>query len=451
MEEIMENELKPIIGNLLKLNVLDYIRTDDFRYNLIEHNMDELWNRLLNDFKVKHEINVIERKTVERTNLLEDTLEFMVQILWCFEDKGFFLVFLSILLKGLKNNLKKDIEDIEEVIEKIHNLEIFKNSSINDLEDALLNKKEDKKETIIFNNEALMQLAELICGDEIKTELEEEGIKSADKAYRKGNILDEFFRSAGLTCPDFDGSTRKYWVNDRLKEYNSSNLMDKVLLHLCNPNTYMDLQVSEKILEKVNNLLYFNNLKIELAGLEPLIIHLGKKESERLVKEYKLYESKFTEDLKQNKHLLGDIIKDEDLCFVLENRWEELDVCFNSGSYLSCVILLGSVMEGALYDFIENHPEKARANDNAPKYKKSVKPFDKWGLYNFIDVAHSEGWIKKDRKDLSQKLRDYRNFVHPKLQEKEKFRPDEGTCRITLSITIEVLNDLDSCYQKENK
>ena len=60
-----------------------------------------------------------------------------------------------------------------------------------------------------------------------------------------------FFRNAGLECPDLKDETRKWWVLDRLKEYNTDSSIDKVLLRLADPMEYHNNKITMEIVKEM--------------------------------------------------------------------------------------------------------------------------------------------------------------------------------------------------------
>ena len=63
-----------------------------------------------------------------------------------------------------------------------------------------------------------------------------------------------------------------------------------------------------------------------------------------------------------------------------------------------------------------------------------VLKFQDWTLNNLIDVAKEVGFLNEDVKKFSHSLRDFRNYIHPRLQADAKFNPDEHTAKICFQV-----------------
>jgi AbiTii len=136
------------------------------------------------------------------------------------------------------------------------------------------------------------------------------------------------------------------------------------------------------------------------------------------------------------------LVSDGDLAKILSNRWNEANLAFEAGAYLATIILLGSILEGVLLDKVEQNPAQANTSSKSPKDKKSGKPlpFVDWNLVSLIDVADDCNWLKKEAKDFSHVVRDYRNFVHPNKQRKEGITFEEPICKVVWEVVTAALS-----------
>jgi hypothetical protein len=129
-------------------------------------------------------------------------------------------------------------------------------------------------------------------------------------------------------------------------------------------------------------------------------------------------------------------IKDPDLVTVLVGRWREAEAAERAGAFLSTVIMLGSLLEGALLARVQQDPKAANTAKCSPKDDEGkVLPFAQWTLSVLIAVAHEVGWIGQDVRDFSSRLREYRNLVHPNEQRHQQFFPDAHTCNLAWAAT----------------
>ncbi|ABB15610.1 hypothetical protein [Carboxydothermus hydrogenoformans] len=273
-----------------------------------------------------------------------------------------------------------------------------------------------------LDEKTLEALAELICGD-------------STEWYRKGWELPDFFRRAGLNCPAHDGSTRKWWTLERLKDYNLNPAnIQKVIKRLADPREYpQNPELVKEVIGKLNKILCVEGLEVYLEGVKPQI-----REIAPIVPTPTIVT---TEEivLPDFKQLTGD----ENLGEILEKRWEEAIICIKNGASLAAIILMGSILEGLLYAFVHKYPHEANKASGAPKDKSGkVKHFNDWTLSNLINVAHECGWIQRDAKDFTHILREYRNLIHPREQLSRQEHPDIDTCRICLEVIRAAINDL---------
>jgi hypothetical protein len=115
---------------------------------------------------------------------------------------------------------------------------------------------------------------------------------------------------------------------------------------------------------------------------------------------------------------------------VLEQRLDEIKRCLKAKAALSVIFLCGSTLEGILLSFATRKPKEFNCSAASPKKDDKVLLFQEWTLKNFIDVAHSLGFLKEDVKKFSHVLRDFRNYIHPYAQMTSRFNPDEHTAKI---------------------
>ncbi len=122
--------------------------------------------------------------------------------------------------------------------------------------------------------------------------------------------------------------------------------------------------------------------------------------------------------------------------------WEETVLCYGADAHLSTVVMLGSLLEGALLGKALANPADANRAIASPKDVGSVKPFERWHLSNFIDVAIECGWVHKTRGDFTDVLRGYRNLIHPFKAKDVGYRIDKGAASICWQVVLSTLDDL---------
>ena len=138
-----------------------------------------------------------------------------------------------------------------------------------------------------------------------------------------------------------------------------------------------------------------------------------------------------------------ELIDDETLSEIMNRRWLEIKHTYESESYLSTIVLLGSILEGLLYYFASTNYRTVMSCSSAPKNNSGeVIDIDNWNLSNLINVSHECKWLDNDIKTFNEGLRDYRNLIHPKLQKEKQIIPDKDTCNICIEVVKAAFNDL---------
>jgi hypothetical protein len=140
------------------------------------------------------------------------------------------------------------------------------------------------------------------------------------------------------------------------------------------------------------------------------------------------------------------IAQDMEMKAILEGRWVEITSCLAANAPLAATVMMGGLLEGLILARIE------RQTDKAVIYTAIAAPKDKlgqtlqlkeWTLQHYIGVAHELKWITPAVKDISDVIRDYRNYIHPKKQHSEKMSlsRDDATMlwEISKSIARQVL------------
>src|SRR5262249_53238924 len=112
----------------------------------------------------------------------------------------------------------------------------------------------------------------------------------------------------------------------------------------------------------------------------------------------------------------------------LKARLDESHICWKSGACTAAIIMLGSLLEGVLYDVALSQ------HDGGPR------PSDR--LEDLINLAKEKGWFAQDVVDYAHVLRNHRNLVHPKKQLTQGYAPEDDVVRIAWNVVVAALNDL---------
>jgi len=105
---------------------------------------------------------------------------------------------------------------------------------------------------------------------------------------------------------------------------------------------------------------------------------------------------------------------------VLTRRWQECAACLGAGAPLAATVMMGGLLESLFLARVNRETSKqavftARA---APKDSKSQQALSlrEWTLGDYIAVAHELRWIPQSVRDVSEVVRDYRNYIHPQKE-----------------------------------
>lgn len=130
-----------------------------------------------------------------------------------------------------------------------------------------------------------------------------------------------------------------------------------------------------------------------------------------------------------------------DMSSALIDRMAEAQRCIDSQSFLSAVILCGSVLEGMCLGFGSRHPERANRGF-AEQYSTKPKQFHEWKLREWIEVLARLRDLSPNVEKFGHGLRDFRNYVHPAEQLLHRFSPDLHTARIAFHVVVAAAEDL---------
>lgn len=102
---------------------------------------------------------------------------------------------------------------------------------------------------------------------------------------------------------------------------------------------------------------------------------------------------------------------------ILTRRWNECAKCVNADAHLAAIVMMGGLLEALFVARANKMPDKSPLTSatNAPKDKGTGKTinYQDWMLDSYIKVGFELNWITESAKDISDKLKEYRNFIHP--------------------------------------
>lgn len=102
---------------------------------------------------------------------------------------------------------------------------------------------------------------------------------------------------------------------------------------------------------------------------------------------------------------------------ILTRRWEECAKCVKADAHLAAIVMMGGLLEALFVARANKMTDKNALTSatNAPKDKATGKTtnYQDWMLDSYIKVGFELKWITESAKDVADKLKEYRNFVHP--------------------------------------
>jgi hypothetical protein len=128
---------------------------------------------------------------------------------------------------------------------------------------------------------------------------------------------------------------------------------------------------------------------------------------------------------------------------VIADRMSEIDRTLEADAPLAVIFLVGSTVEGLLSELAIGHRTEFLASNAAPKLKGKPKPLGQWNLAELITVARERGVLSEDVARHADQVRNFRNYIHPRQQLKERFVPRIETARIAQQVLKGVLADLE--------
>jgi hypothetical protein len=283
----------------------------------------------------------------------------------------------------------------------------------------------------------LDSIADFICGDN----------QEKFPEYRSSGYLTRFFQNIGINATH-DGSTRKWWVLEILKQLSLDNI-EKVVLRLVDIREYRaDKNKLQTASKAMSDILYMENLGLQFQGRDPVVVPLKSTNSPII--------DNAVEDLSEEEFLKKDFEEnnitkiniDGIVESILKERVGEARSCVKNKIWLSSIFMCGSCLEGLLLGVASKYPKQFNQANSSPKKDGKIKPFHEWTLENFIDVSHEVGFIGLDVKKFSHAMRDFRNYIHPYQQLASKFSPDEHTAKMCLQALNAAIADLIKSQSK---
>lgn len=265
----------------------------------------------------------------------------------------------------------------------------------------------DDEFTVSLDENVLESLAWLICGDE------------TTPYYRQSYQITKFFRNAGWgDVGEVDGYRRAWTLDLLLKRRDDSESLRKVLLRLADSREYLDDETAlDATLTELNRILAVEGYRIGYEHGRPKLLQHDSS-SVRMTSDTPI----------ELTASLTDIVRDPVFGAQLKARLDEAYLCWQSGAPTAATIMLGSLLEGVLYDVASS------------RHTTGPKPSD--NLEQLINTARERKWISREVAEYADVLRIHRNLVHPKKQWSHDYRPTEDSARIAWNVVVGAFNNL---------
>ncbi|GAB3152862.1 hypothetical protein GCM10027290_44490 [Micromonospora sonneratiae] len=234
--------------------------------------------------------------------------------------------------------------------------------------------------------------------------------------------------------PQYDGSPRVPWLAELLiKHADDAAALDRLLCRIGDPLEYDGgIEVAEPIAQELNRILAPEQLTVTYVSGRPVLGQLSQ------TSDMPLYGP--PPDLHARVRRL---VADSKVADILLARADEASICQNHGAYALAIIGIGSFVEGLLHIFVTERDENVRRNGLVGRNGRRFSA-ERAGLQLLLEYAHRQKWVQTDAKDFMEKVRDYRNFVHPRQQIEYGLIPDLDTVRMCWAPVHAFLNDLES-------
>jgi hypothetical protein len=131
---------------------------------------------------------------------------------------------------------------------------------------------------------------------------------------------------------------------------------------------------------------------------------------------------------------------------VLARRWQECVTCLGAGAPLAATVMMGGLLESLFLARITREPNKqpiftAKAAPKEPKTQQALS-LREWTLGDYIAVAHELRWIPQSVKDVSEVVRDYRNYIHPQKELTHQITLTVGDARMFWEVSKAISSHL---------
>jgi len=134
-----------------------------------------------------------------------------------------------------------------------------------------------------------------------------------------------------------------------------------------------------------------------------------------------------------------DFITDETLRASLEADNNEMLICFDHEAWKSVHVLVGSIIETLLVDFLISSGYKPKANEDILKFD----------LGRLIEVCKGQGALTDKTRELSVVVKSYRNLIHPGRLIRLKEKVDRNSATVAKALLDMILDEVSHLKTKQ--
>ena len=158
--EIRNPEIKPLIANLLRINIGSYLKTSEYDHLALEHNFDQLWESANKEIRRRSNVVFL---GFDNSGDYEEAFQLILDTLWSQDKNGFFNI-MELTLKDFirwdkgKTDLSKILQNLEQLDmpqSQLENLRVSKKIKVQPEQPSAPEKQIEFKQSTVKVNEKL--------------------------------------------------------------------------------------------------------------------------------------------------------------------------------------------------------------------------------------------------------------------------------------------------------
>lgn len=261
----------------------------------------------------------------------------------------------------------------------------------------------------VLDPRTIDEIAELVCG-------------YGQNHERSVRTLLRFFEGVGWAV-DYPGGPRVPWLIETIRAHNDDkDAIEALLKRVIDPREYRGgIDEAHEFVAKLNQIIELDGAEVGYKGSRPYVRWLD----DGLDSPDEIAARLADPALRAAVRV---IVRNPAMAEILVSRLDEVEASRRAGAYVLAVIGTGSFIEGLLFAVLSDR-------DPGVKNKNAY-------LSALLNRAHELGLIGLDAYGFSDKVRDFRNYVHPSVQLEKNFTPDGDTVLLSWAPVLAVINDL---------